>query len=143
MVSINVFISHSWAYSDHYETLAAWLFKSNWTVSKGQIPLNFVDWSVPKDDPIHDAPNEVALGMAINSLIVNSHVVVIPTGMYANFSDWIGKEISGARSNRKPILGVNLWGSQRTSSIVQQNAAEVVGWQKQSVAGAIWRLAQV
>ncbi len=142
MISINVFISHSWAHSEHYEKLAEWLFETSWTVHNGLTALHFVDWSVPKDNPIHDAPNDVALGMMINSLIVNSHVVVIPTGMYVNYSEWINKEIAGARDYNKPVLAVDLWGAQRTSSIVQQNAEDTVGWQKQSVVSGIWRLVQ-
>jgi len=27
---IHVFISHSWAYSEHYDTLAEWVFTNSW-----------------------------------------------------------------------------------------------------------------
>ena len=48
---IHVFISHAWSYSNHYETLASWIFEKDWSV--GQASLDFRDFSVPKDDPIH------------------------------------------------------------------------------------------
>lgn len=137
-LSVNTFISHSWAYSGHYETLAGWLFHSEWSVDGA--PLVFLDNSVPKDDPIHDAPNQEVLRKQIYDLISRSDVVVIPAGMYVNYSKWIQKEIDGAVAYRKPILGVNPWGQERKSSIVQSVATETVGWNKQSVASAIWRL---
>ena len=135
---ISVFISHSWSYSDHYDTLSDWIFGDNWNVDG--VPLTFYDQSVPKDDPIHNAPNAEALKRAIFERIVNSHIVVIPTGMYVNYSDWIGTEIDGARHYSRPILAVDPWGQKKSSSVVLQNAAHDVGWTKKGVVGGIWQL---
>ena len=135
---IHVFISHSWEYSDHYATLHDWTFGNSW--SSGQASLVFHDYSVPKDDPIHDAPSEKKLREAIYRKIARSHVVVIPTGMYVNYSKWIQKEIDGASEKNKPILGVNPWGQLRISSVVAQAADNTVGWNKKSVVTAIWDL---
>ena len=137
---IHVFISHSWAYSDHYATLYDWIFGNRWRY--GQASLAFRDYSVPKDDPIHDASSDKELRAAIYRKIARSHMVVIPTGMYVNYSKWIKKEISGASEKNKPILGVNPWGQLRTSSVVAQAADQTVGWNKKSVVGAIWDLYQ-
>ena len=135
---IHVFISHSWAYSGHYATLSVWIFKESWR--SGQASLLFRDYSVPKDDPIHNAPTEQQLRDAIYRKIERSHVVVIPTGMYANYSKWIRKEIDGAEEENKPVLGVNPWGQQRTSAVVASAAARTVGWSKESVINGIWDL---
>lgn len=135
---IHVFISHSWWYSNHYETLADWIFGRNWSV--GQASLYLCDYSVPKTDPILNASNDRQLKDAIYNQISRSHVVVIPTGMYANHSKWIGKEIDGANSYAKPILAVNPWGQLRTSSVVSNAASKTVGWNKQSVIDGIWEL---
>lgn len=135
---IHVFISHSWKYSKVYETLASWIFEENWSV--GQASLNFRNFSVPQDDPIHYAPSSKALKEAILNQISRSHVVVIPTGMYTNYSDWIQKEIDGANLYSKPILAVNPNGQQRASGIVVENSAEHVGWTKKSVISGIWNL---
>lgn len=135
---IHVFISHAWSYSDHYETLADWIFNGNWSV--GQASLDFRDYSVPRHDPIHNANNAAQLREAIYDKISRSHVIVIPTGMYANYSKWIQKEIDGAGSYDKPILAVNPWGTQRTSSVVSSAAAKIVGWNKETVVGGIWEL---
>ena len=135
---IHVFISHAWAYSEHYEKLAEWIFKERWSV--GQASLDFRDFSVPKDDPIHDAPTDRALQEAIYNKISRSHIVVIPTGMYATYSKWIKKEINGANLFEKPILAVIPYGQQRSSGVVVDNATKVVGWNKKSVVSAIWEL---
>ncbi len=135
---IGVFISHSWAYSEHYDKIAEWLFELKWNVNG--VPIIFDDFSVPKDDPIHNAANTMQLKQAIFSEIARSHVVIIPSGMYANYSNWIQKEIEGAHLHRKPILAVNPYGQERKSGVVLNNAAEGVGWNKQSVVGGIWRL---
>ena len=113
---IHVFISHSWAYSGHYDTLEDWIFKKKWR--QGQASLNLRDYSVPRDSPIHDAPTDRALREAIYDQILICHVIVIPLGMYANYSKWIQKEIDGAKNYAKPILGVRradllLWSAQQ------------------------------
>ena len=136
MYNIAVFISHSWAYSDHYECLARWIFGEAWNF--GGAPINFRDVSVPKNNPIHFAPNNAALKLAIFERIQMAHVVVIPTGMYATHSKWIGKEIEGARQFRRPIVAVNPWAQERKSSVVVEASAQHVGWNKQSVIDAIW-----
>jgi len=106
----------------------------------GQASLDFRDFSVPKHDPIHNAPNMEALRQAIYNRIGRSHVVVIPCGMYAHYSKWIKREIAGAKSYGKPILAVNPWGQERKAGIVTSNAAKSIGWNRQSIISAIWHL---
>ncbi|CAC9613642.1 hypothetical protein [uncultured Gammaproteobacteria bacterium] len=102
--------------------------------------MDFRNYSVPKNDPIHDADNDKQLKEAILKQIAMSHVVVIPMGMYANYSKWIKKEIAGCSDYDKPILAVNLWGQERASSVVGNAADEKVGWNKNSVINGIWQL---
>jgi hypothetical protein len=135
---IHVFISHSWKYSNHYDTLSSWIFEGNWSV--GQASLDFRDFSVPKDDPIHNPKNTAELQRAIYNQISKSHVIVIPTGMYANYSQWIQKEIDGSKIYSKPILAVNPWGQERASSVVKANSKKYVGWNKEPLIQAIWDL---
>lgn len=135
---IQVFISHAWSYSEHYEKLAVWIFKGNW--SAGQASLVFKDFSVPRNDPIHNANNDTELENAIFDKISRSHIVVIPSGMYANYSKWIKKEIQGSKNYQKPILAVNPFGQERKSGIVLDNADKAVGWNKESVVKSIWEL---
>lgn len=135
---IHIFISHSWSYSSHYATLADWIFNKNWSV--GQASLVFRNYSVPQNDPIHNANNDRQLRDALHNQIARSHVIVIPTGMYTAYSKWIQKEIDGANFYSKPILAVNPWGAQRTSIDVKDAANKVVGWNSESVVKGIWEL---
>lgn len=142
MPTVPVFISHSWAYSNHYQKLAEWIFETPWNLPNGT-PVIFSDVSVPKDNPIHNAPNEASLRQAIFARISRSSVVVIPTGMYVNYSKWIRKEIDGAQAYAKPILAVNPWAQEKKSSVVTLAASETVGWTSDGVANAVWRLGRV
>jgi hypothetical protein len=137
-IQIHVIISHAWSCSDHYDTLADWIFNGNW--SAGHASQDFRDYSVPRHDPIHNASNDSQLRAALNDKISRSHVIVIPTGMYANNSKWIQKEIDGAKDYSKPILVINPSGAQRTSNVVSNAANETVGWNKETVVNAIWDL---
>lgn len=136
--TINIFISHSWNYSDHYEKLCEWIFRKSWSV--GQASLVFKDYSVPKNDPIHNANSDRELKEAIYRQISYSNIVIIPTGMYASYSKWIGKEINGSKEKFKPILAVNPWGQERGSGVVKNNADKIVGWNEKVVVGGIWEL---
>ena len=53
----HIFISHSWAYSDAYDKLKELLDKD--------INFSYIDYSVPKNDPIHNANNDTELYKAI------------------------------------------------------------------------------
>ena len=135
---IHVFISHAWSYSEHYETLEKWIFQEKWKV--GQASLDFRDFSIPRSNPIHNATSSKALQDAIFNQISRSHVVVIPSGMYAAYSNWIQKEIDGSKAYNKPIVAVNPWGQQRKAGVVLSNADIGVGWNKQPLIDAIWQL---
>ncbi len=135
---VHVFISHSWRYSHHYETLADWIFGRNWR--SGQARILFRDYSVPSSDPFIGWYSDKKLRELIYNQIRRSHVVVIPTGMYAEYSKWIAKEIDGAASYSKPILAVDPWGARRTSQTVAEAAALCVGWSSKSVVQGVWDL---
>lgn len=135
---IHVFISHAWSYSEHYSTLANWVFEESWRF--GQASLDFRNYSVPKDDPIHNVTSTVMLKEAIYNQISRSHVIIIPSGMYSSHSRWIHEEIMGAKEYGKPILAVTPWAQQRNADVVLSNADERVGWNKQSVVDGIWKL---
>ena len=135
MRDYNIFISHSWSYSDQYDQLMELLKKASY--------FSFKDFSVPKDDPIHNAPTNKALYEAIKRQISPASVVVILAGIYASYSKWIDKEIKIAKSeftSPKKILAIEPWASERTSTSVKDNADQTVGWNGQSIANAIKEL---
>jgi hypothetical protein len=132
----NLFLSHSWTYSDAYDKLMDLIDNRPY--------FSFKNYSVPKDDPIHNAPNQQLLYEAIKRQIAPCHVVIILAGVYATYSKWINKEIKIAKSefvNPKPIIAVEPWGSEHTSQVVKNNADKVVKWNTESIVNAIRELA--
>ena len=57
----HIFISHSWAYSDTYNDIIDLLDKDS--------SFSYADYSVPKNDPIHDAKTSKELYEAIKAQI--------------------------------------------------------------------------
>ena len=132
----DIFISHSWTYSDAYDKLCNLL--------NNAANFSYRNYSVPKDDPIHNAPNESALYQAIKDQMTPCHVVLIMAGVYATYSKWINKEIQIAKtgfSSPKPIIAVKPWGNTNVSTVVADNATALVGWSTDSIVEAIRKYA--
>ena len=131
--SRNLFISHSWTYSDAYEKLVELL----------DAAPNFLykNYSVPKDDPVHDAPNVEALYRAIKNQMVFCDVVLIMAGKYATYSKWIQREIRIAKTDfSKPIVAIKPWANEQASTVVSQAADRLAGWNTSSIVSAIREL---
>ncbi len=133
MRTYNLFISHSWAYSDTYENLNKMLSNRPY--------FNFNNYSVPKNDPIHNAGTDHELELAIKAKVKPCSVIIILAGVYSSYSKWIQKEIRIANSLDKKIIAIEPWGSQKTSVTVKQNAQRIVGWNTDSIIKAIRDLA--
>ncbi|MFM2357671.1 MAG: hypothetical protein RJA61_408 [Candidatus Parcubacteria bacterium] len=135
MKQYSIFISHSWAYGDAYDKLIKML--------EDDPRFNFKDYSVPKDDPIHDAPNSKELAIAIQNQMRFCDVIVILAGVYSTYSSWINKEIQIAKgfTNPKPILAIEPWASEKTSTVVRDNADKIVKWNTSSIVDGIRELA--
>lgn len=129
MRTYNIFISHSWTYGDAYDRLTKMLKESPYFDHK--------DYSVPKDDPVHNAPTEWQLEEAIERQIKPCGAILIMAGKYATFSKWINKEIKIANRLQKPIIAIEPWGAEQTSTIVKDNAVVVVGWNTAPIVQAI------
>ncbi|CAN7273347.1 TIR domain-containing protein [Paenibacillus sp. LjRoot56] len=128
----NLFISHSWAYGDAYEKLVGMLNNSD---------LKYKNYSVPKNDPIHNAANDKQLHEAIKNQIRSCNVVLIMCGVYASYSTWINKEIYICKQEfSKPLIAIEPWGAERTSAEVKKHADIVVSWRTDSIVSAIKKL---
>jgi hypothetical protein len=131
--SRSLFISHSWNYSGTYSGLVSLL---------DQAP-NFLykNYSVPKDDPVHNAPNADALLEAIKQQMVFCDVVLIVAGKYASYSKWIQREIKIAKNHfDKPIVAIRPWANEQVSTVVSEAADKLVGWNSNSIVTAIREL---
>lgn len=133
----NLFISHSWAYGDQYDRLIKML--------KSRRYFSFIDYSVPQNDPIHNARYDWQLYEAIRNKVQPCHIVIILAGVYSTYSKWIDKEIQIATKgfqNKKPILAIAPRGAIRISRIVRENADKTVRWSVESVISGIRELAR-
>ena len=131
----HIFISHSWAYPDAYEGLIKLLDKDQ--------NFSYSDYSVPKNDPIHNAETSKELYNAIKAQVSKASVVIIMAGVYSTYSKWINKEIKIAQTEfliPKPIIAVEPWASEKTSVKVKDAADKIVGWNSSSIINAIKEL---
>ena len=125
----NLFISHSWAYSDQYDRLVSLL--------NAAPNFDYRNYSVPKDDPIHNAPYQYQLKEAIRRQMQPASCVIILAGVYSTYSKWINIEIELAQSMNKKIIAVEPWGASHNSAVVKNAANETVGWNTSSIVHAI------
>lgn len=135
MKTYNIFISHSWTYGDAYDKLVKMLDSDS--------RFSYRNYSVPKDDPIHKAGTDKELLEAIKERMQFCDVIIILAGVYSTYSKWINKEIQLANNgftNPKPILAIQPWGSEKTSTVVKDNADKTVGWNASPIISAIREL---
>lgn len=125
----NIFISHSWDYSDNYYRLIRLL--------NSDPSFHFKDYSAPRSYPIENARTQYELEDAIARKIQPVSCVVVIAGIYATYSKWIETEIRIAKRMNKRIIAVEPYGSQKTSSFVKQNADVIVRWNSKSIVDAI------
>lgn len=123
-----IFISHSWAYSAHYDKIEEFLIQER---------VSYYNHSVPKNDPIHTNGTDRELKAAIEAKIKGCSCVIILAGVYSTYSKWINIEIELAKKYNKPIIAVQPWGAERTSVPVKVAASTIVGWNAKSVANAV------
>ena len=125
----NLFISHSWTYSNAYESLIKLL---------NNVPyFEYYNYSVPPSDPIHNASNDSQLKSAICAKMQHASCVIVLAGVYATYSKWINIELKLAKEMGKKIIAIEPWGSERTSAVVKMYADEIVKWQGTSIVSAI------
>lgn len=130
----NLFISHSWKYSNDYDRLVEKL--------KGYSYFTFKNYSVPSKDPIDINGNyyKKKLREAIENQMRLCSIIVVIAGKYTSYSDSIDMELDVAIEMGKPILAIEPWGSIATSQRAKNVADEIVAWNTESIVKAIRRL---
>lgn len=130
----NLFISHSWSHSDNYKSLCDLLDEASY--------FTYRNYSIPKDDPLRisaktDYYYKLQLRRKLSDQMKYASVVLILAGVYSSYSDAIDMEISIAKELKKPIIAIELWGAERTSNVVKNNADIIVRWNTDSIVKAI------
>ena len=126
----NLFISHAWKYSEDYDRLVNLL--------NGAPNFKWKNYSVPVDDPLSGGSKKKLANEIIKQIRLASAVLII-SGMYVSYRDWIKFEIDYADKFDKPIIGIQPWGSSNVPSQVRESAWEIVGWNTQSIVSAVRR----
>lgn len=127
-----LFISHSWSYDQEYARFIRLLQQAD--------NFDFRNYSVPEDEQFDTDSDEELTAEIRDKQIRPASVVIVLAGVYSTHSKWIGREIRIAKELGKPILGVEPWGSSRTSSYVSQHADEMVSWNTDSILEGIRKL---
>ena len=130
----NLFLSHSWKYSDAYDGLVTLLN------NREDRDFTYSNYSVPKDDPINNAANDLLLKAAIRAQMVRCSKIIILAGVYATYSKWINIEIQLAKEMEKKIIAVQPKKKKKTSTVVKNNADRVIIWNRRSLVNAIKEL---
>ena len=131
----NLFISHAWKYSEHYYKIVQWL---NEAQDEGF--FTWKNYSVPKHDPLIDPSSIIGQRTLKKELIDQMRLaskILILSGMYSAYSNWINFELNTALRSGKYIIGIKPWGQERIPIEISNNVDKIVGWNKYSVINAI------
>ncbi|NJE44271.1 TIR domain-containing protein [Massilimicrobiota sp. SW1139] len=124
----HILISHSWDYNSDYETIKGWLNDAKYFM--------WSNYSVPLSNPL-DVNSKKELKNKLRTRIEKCSCIIILSGMYVSYSEWIDYEIDVAIELEKPIIGVKPRGQERIPSKVSENANVMVGWNSNSVVQAV------
>ena len=124
----HILISHSWDHYDDYRTIKGWLDSASY--------FEWTNYSVPIEKPI-DVKSKIELREKLDNRIALCSCVIVLSGMYVSYSEWIDFEINVALKYGKPIIGVKPWGQSRVPRAVSFNATTMVGWTRDSVVRAV------
>jgi len=91
---------------------------------------------VPITNPL-DVNSKKELKEKLKNRISNCSCIIVLSGMYVAYSEWIDYEIDTAKELGKPIIGVKPWGQERIPSKVQNDSTVLVGWNSSSVVNAV------
>lgn len=126
----NVFISHSWSYDSDYVRLVRLLKLA---------PLfRWKNYSVSRDNPLAGGSDK-KLASEIDNQIRLASIVLVISGIYVSYREWIQFEIDLADKYEKPIIGIQPFGSVNTPAAIARSAAEIVNWNTVSIVRAIRR----
>jgi len=127
-----LFLSHAWDYGDDYDRLVRLLNNAD--------GFHWRNLSVPTNDRIHRLSEGAEIRAALAFYIRKADCVLICAGMYCAHREWIQAEIDIAQEFGKPIVGIELWGQERTPLEVQESASTMVGWSTDSILSAVRKI---
>ncbi|WFM72508.1 TIR domain-containing protein [Halomonas sp. CKK8] len=127
-MSKRLFISHSWSYSERYNSMVNLL--------NNRLFFTWTNYSVPVSKAFGSMAN-YRMKEELRGQIRPVQCVVIIGGMWTNHSDWIQFEMDFAKEIGKPILGVRPRGAKVMPIAVINKADKVVNWNSDSIVSGI------
>lgn len=127
-MSKRLFISHSWTYSERYNSMVSLLNNRPY--------FEWQNYSVPESKAFVGL-NAHGLAEQLRNQIRPVQCVVIIGGMWTNHSDWIQFEMDFAKSINKPILGVRPRSAKVMPQAVIAVSDLVVNWNTESIVDGI------
>ena len=128
----DLFISHAWKYGDDYDRLVALLDSA--------LYFSYRNCSAPKDRPIA-APwerlSKAVLRAHLERKIRPVNAVLVISGMYYSYHEWMQMELDTARDYDKPVIAIRPRGNAFIPAEVNKAACSVVNWNTYSIVEAI------
>jgi len=132
----NIYVSHSWSVADTYDKLVR--------VLQSDPSFAFRLFGLAKNDPVHATGVSYELRAAMRHPMSQCHVLVVQTGVYAQFGKWINEELELACATfelRRRVLAIDTFGPDPKPTPVQERADRVIGWTKSGIITAVRELA--
>ena len=128
-----LFIGHAWQYNKDYNRLVEMLDNAKY--------FTWMNYSVPQERP-KDGNDDNELREALRNQIRPTNCILIISGMYVAYRDWIQHEIDVAAEWGKPIIGIRPRGNERVPQAVSSVADVMVGWYTPSIISEIRKRAK-
>ncbi len=128
----DIFISHAWKYGSEYDRLINMLNLASY--------FYYRNYSAPKDKPLVSPGSTVTnriLKDCIDKKIRPVSVVIVLSGMYYYYHDWMQVEMDIAHSYHKPIIAIKPWGNQFVPQQIVNVSNTVVNWNTDTIVSAI------
>lgn len=134
LFNYHIFISHAWRYGSEYDRLVSLLDNAPY--------FSYLNYSAPKNKPLQnldstDVRTKSDIRAAIDRKIAPCSCVLVISGMYAVYREWMQYEIDTAKRMGKPIIAISPWGGKVMPLAVSQAATKIVNWNTDSIVSAI------
>ena len=130
----DLFISHAWQYGASYDRLIQMLSNAP--------NFYFRNYSAPSEKPLQtldgaDVKTKAQIKAAIDQKIQSVNCVLVLSGMYTAYREWMQHEIDTAVRLGRPIIGIKPWGNTVVPQYVTDHADIIVGWNTSTIVQAI------